>query len=197
MPLPKGLTAHKLRHTFASVLIACGEDPISVMQPDRPHRPGVHPARLHPHDEPRPGERARLKALVSGERVAAVTCPQEPPRLLDCAAYELPILRALAERDGQARRREVRAAVLDAVEGRLTDLDRETLPSGEPRWEARFDKARSKLMAAGCLKSDSPRGVWELAAPGLKRLGATERRRLSVVAGQRSGAEREREAIAA
>lgn len=26
IPLPEGLTTHKLRHTFASVLIACGED---------------------------------------------------------------------------------------------------------------------------------------------------------------------------
>ena len=129
-----------------------------------------------------PGERARLKALVNGERVAAVTYPQEPPRLLDCAAYELPILRALAEREGQARRREVRAAVLEAVKSRLSDLDREVLPSGEPRWEARFDKARSKLMRAGCLKPDSPRGVWELAAPGFKRLGATKCRTLAFVA---------------
>lgn len=27
VPLPKGLTPHKLHHTFASVLIACSEDP--------------------------------------------------------------------------------------------------------------------------------------------------------------------------
>lgn len=32
MPLPVGLTAHKLRHTFASVLVAIGEDPASVMR---------------------------------------------------------------------------------------------------------------------------------------------------------------------
>jgi hypothetical protein len=31
IPLPKGLSPHKLRHTFASVLVACGEDPASVM----------------------------------------------------------------------------------------------------------------------------------------------------------------------
>jgi integrase len=30
-PLPAGLTPHKLRHTFASVLVALGEDPASVM----------------------------------------------------------------------------------------------------------------------------------------------------------------------
>ncbi|HEX4669293.1 MAG TPA: tyrosine-type recombinase/integrase [Solirubrobacterales bacterium] len=197
VPLPKGLTPHKLRHTFASVLIACGEDPISVMK-QLGHSDPAFTLRVYSHMMSRePGERSRLKALVNGDRVAAVTYPPEPPRLLDCAAYELPILRALAERDGLARRREIRAAVLDAVESRLSDLDREILPSGEPRWEARFDKARSKLMRAGCLKPDSPRGVWELAAPGLKRLGATERRRLRAVAAQGSGADREREAIAA
>jgi integrase len=31
VPLPKGLSPHKLRHTFASILVACGEDPASVM----------------------------------------------------------------------------------------------------------------------------------------------------------------------
>jgi integrase len=197
VPLPKGLTPHKLRHTYASVLIACGEDPISVMK-QLGHTDPAFTLRVYSHMMSRePGERARLKALVNGERVTAVTYPQEPPRLLDCAAYELPILRALAEHDGQAGRREIRATVLDAVESRLSDLDREILPSGEARWEARFDKARSKLMRAGCLKSDSPRGVWELAASGLKRLGATERRRLRAVAAQGSEADREREAIAA
>jgi integrase len=30
-PLPEGLSPHKLRHTFASILVACGEDPASVM----------------------------------------------------------------------------------------------------------------------------------------------------------------------
>ncbi len=197
VPLPKGLTPHKLRHTFASVLIARGEDPISVMK-QLGHTDPAFTLRIYAHMMSRePGERGRLKALVNGERIVAVAFPQEPPRLLDCAAYELPILRALAERDGQAPRREMRAAVLDAVESRLSDLDRETLPSGEPRWEARFDKARSKLMRAGCLKPDSPRGVWELAAPGLKRLDPTERGRLRAVAAQRPEADREHEAIAA
>lgn len=197
VPLPKGLTTHKLRHTFASILIACGVDPISVMK-QLGHTDPAFTLRTYAHMMSRePGERSRLKALVNGERVAAVSFPAEPPRLLGCSAYELPILRALAERDGQAQRREIRASVLEAVEDRLTDLDREMLPSGEPRWEARFDKARSKLMRAGCLKSDSPRGVWELAVPGLKRLGATERKRLVSVAAQRSAAVCEREAIVA
>ena len=31
-PLPLGITAHKLRHTFASILVAIGKDPTYVMQ---------------------------------------------------------------------------------------------------------------------------------------------------------------------
>jgi integrase len=30
-PLPAGVTAHKLRHTFASMLVALGKDPAYVM----------------------------------------------------------------------------------------------------------------------------------------------------------------------
>ena len=194
VPLPKGLTPHKLRHTFASVLIACGEDPVTVMK-QLGHSDPAFTLRVYAHMMSRePGERARLKALVNGDRVAAVSFPLEPPRLLDCGAYEMPILRALAERDGQASRREIRSAVFKVVEVSLSDLDREMLPSGEARWTARLDKARSNLMQAGCLKSESPRGVWELAGPGYRRLGggAPKRRRS---ASQRSGAVREREAV--
>ena len=107
VPLPKGLTPHKLRHTFASVLIACGEDPISVMK-QLGHSDAAFTLRVYSHMMSRePGERARLKALVNGERVAAVPFPQEAHPLLDCAAYELPILRALAEHEGRAERREI------------------------------------------------------------------------------------------
>ena len=31
-PLPLGITPHKLRHTFASILVAIGKDPTYVMQ---------------------------------------------------------------------------------------------------------------------------------------------------------------------
>jgi integrase len=195
VPLPKGLTPHKLRHTFASVLVACGEDPTSVMH-QLGHTDPAFTLRVYTHLMSRePGERARLKALVNGERVVAV--PSQPPeRVLDCAAYELPILRALRERGASARRREVRAAVFSEVASMLGEFDRQPLPSGEPRWEARFDKARSNLREAGCLRSDSPRGVWELAAPGIERLGRVEGARLD---GELSGPqfEDEREPIAA
>ncbi|HMJ74017.1 MAG TPA: tyrosine-type recombinase/integrase [Solirubrobacterales bacterium] len=196
VPLPKGLTPHKLRHTFASILIACGEDPISVKK-QLGHSDPAFTLRTYAHMMSRePGERARLKALVNGERIVAVALGAEPPRLLDCAAYELPILQALAERDGFTPRREILAAVLEVVGGSLTDLDRETLPSGEPRWQARLDKARSKLAQDGCLKSDSPRGVWELAGPGFERLRLAEPSHLGGAAFRRPRSDR-RKAVAA
>ena len=30
-PLPRGVTPHKLRHNFASILSACGEEPATIM----------------------------------------------------------------------------------------------------------------------------------------------------------------------
>jgi integrase len=53
-PLPEGLTAHKLRHTYGSVLAARGEDPAYEI-PLRPHGPEVHAPRLHAPDAPTRG----------------------------------------------------------------------------------------------------------------------------------------------
>lgn len=66
-PLPAGITPHKLRHTYASILIALGEDPASVMHqlghtdPKFTLRVYTH---LMRHD---PQERAALKALVEDD----------------------------------------------------------------------------------------------------------------------------------
>ena len=69
-PLPKGLTPHKLRHTFASVLVALGEDPASVMAA-LGHTDPKFTLRVYTHLMRRDAtERARLKALVHGDAVA-------------------------------------------------------------------------------------------------------------------------------
>jgi integrase len=66
-PLPKGLTPHKLRHTFASILVACGEDPASVMA-QLGHTDPKFTLRVYTHVMRRdPAERLRLKALVHGD----------------------------------------------------------------------------------------------------------------------------------
>jgi integrase len=164
VPLPKGLTTHKLRHAFASVLIALGEDPVSVMR-QIGHTDPQFTLRVYTHMMSRdPAERARLKALVRGERVIARTAP--PPKPVDLAEYEAPIVAALAERGGRAPRRKILAAVGEAMVHRHGAADLEELPSGGPRWQPRLSKARTRLVERGWLEATTWRGNWELTERG-------------------------------
>ena len=172
VPLPKGLTTHKLRHTFASVLIACGEDPVSVMR-QIGHTDPNFTLRVYAHMMNRdPAERERLKALVRGERVVARQAP--PPRPVELSDYEGPIIRAIAERGGRAARREIIAAVGEAMADRHRECDLEALPSGPPRWKPRIGKVRSRLVRRGWLEVGS--GDWELTERGWAKAQREEAR---------------------
>jgi integrase len=164
VPLPKGLTTHKLRHAFASILVALGEDPISVMR-QIGHTDPAFTLRVYTHMMSRdPTERDRLRVLVRGERVSARQAPA--PRAVELAEYEAPIVRALAERGGRAWRREIVAAVGEAMAERHGAADLEPLPSGPPRWKPRVGKARARLVRRGWLVAGSGRGEWELTERG-------------------------------
>ena len=194
VPLPRGLTTHKLRHAFASVLIALGEDPVSVMRqightdPQFTLRVYTHMMSLDPDD------RGRLKALVRGERVIARSTP--PADLLDLAAYELPILAALAERGGRASRGEVLAAVEEAMVEYHGERDREALPSGPPRWQPRIGKVRARLVGRGWLavSGRGPGCRWELTELGWAKVRREEKK---IKAGPRDGASEADLAVAA
>ena len=65
-PLPLGITPHKLRHTFASILVAIGKDSTYVMQQLGHTDPAVT-LRVCAHAMRRSDdEREQLKALVEG-----------------------------------------------------------------------------------------------------------------------------------
>ena len=65
-PLPAGVTAHKLRHTFASLLDVRGEDPPYVMA-QLGHAEAGFTLRVYAHAMRRDnGDKERLKALVEG-----------------------------------------------------------------------------------------------------------------------------------
>jgi integrase len=65
-PLPLGITPHKLRHTFASILVAIGKDPTFVMQ-QLGHTDPAFTLRVYAHVMRRSkDERERLRALVEG-----------------------------------------------------------------------------------------------------------------------------------
>jgi integrase len=78
-PLPLGITPHKLRHTFTSVLFAIGKDPTYVMQ-QLGHTDPAFTLRVYAHMMRRsPEERAKLKALVEGADWTLSDDPVETP----------------------------------------------------------------------------------------------------------------------
>jgi integrase len=63
-PLPIGLTPHKLRHTYASILVALGVDPGAVID-ELGHTDPAFTLRVYRHGMRRdPAARARLRSLV-------------------------------------------------------------------------------------------------------------------------------------
>ena len=77
-PLPLGITPHKLRHTFASILVAIGKDPTYVMQ-QLGHTEPAFTLRVYAHAMRRSEEeRERLKALVEGHDWARYWAQNRP-----------------------------------------------------------------------------------------------------------------------
>ncbi len=71
-PLPESLTPHKLRHTFASLLVALGTDPGAVMD-QLGHTDPAFTLRVYRHGMRRgEEEKEQLRALVEGSTVGAV-----------------------------------------------------------------------------------------------------------------------------
>lgn len=86
-PLPEGLTCHKLRHTFASILVALGEDPRYVMG-QLGHADPTFTLRLYTHAMRRDdGERTRLRALVEGADWARTGTKTEVQRTEEALAW--------------------------------------------------------------------------------------------------------------
>lgn len=84
--------------------------------------------------------------------------------------YVLPLLTALQRHGGVATARQVIGSVGEALDGRLTELDREKLSSGALRWANRVQFVRLRLIQEGLMSKDSPRGTWEITDAGRKRV---------------------------
>jgi integrase len=168
LPLPLGVTPHKLRHTFASILVAIGKDPKTVMEA-LGHTDPKFTLKVYTHMMARgDDERRRLKALVAGERVLAVEAPL--PEVVALDDYEVPILRGLAELGGRAQKREVVRAIGEEFDGRHGTRDLEKLPSGQPRWKPRVGKAWIGVTQKGWIEAGGGRGEWKLTKIGRAKL---------------------------
>jgi len=86
--------------------------------------------------------------------------------------YVRPILKALAELGGSAPLGDVLERVRRSMEGVLRDVDFEPLASDPnlPRWRNTAQWARNSMVREGLLKSDSPRGIWEISDAGRQHL---------------------------
>jgi hypothetical protein len=101
--------------------------------------------------------------------------PKKPSRpaegdLLPESQYWLPILQILVEHDGQAKGRDVIAALENRLGSRFTARDRDRLGMGEVRWKNRARFARLRMKELGLVSSESQRGVWEITEEGRRYL---------------------------
>jgi hypothetical protein len=144
LPLPKGISPHKLRHAFASILVAVGTDPASVMR-QIGHRSAAFTLDVYAHMmATSPGQRERVRALVEGERRWGPG-PGTPPRRGSLQGADL-------ARPHQRRRHREAADVMARIEaemsGRFGPTDRE-IAWGKERWRADVDLACRRLREGG------------------------------------------------
>lgn len=86
-------------------------------------------------------------------------------------SYRRPILEALAELGGSATVGEVLDRVYEKVKDRLTEYDRQPLPSsGDVRWRNATMWCRCDMVKEGLLATESPRGIWEITQAGRAEL---------------------------
>uniref|UniRef100_A0A7C4LJS2 Restriction system protein Mrr-like N-terminal domain-containing protein n=1 Tax=Schlesneria paludicola TaxID=360056 RepID=A0A7C4LJS2_9PLAN len=87
-------------------------------------------------------------------------------------AYYRPILEALQALGGSAPIHQVLDRVLESMKPVLKDVDYEPLASEPdmPRWKNAAQWARTAMVKEGLLRSDSPRGTWQISEAGVRFL---------------------------
>ena len=89
--------------------------------------------------------------------------------LLPVSEYNNPLLAALLEMGGSGPTSAVIAKVGDRLRHMLTPLDRAKYGTGGVRWENRVQFSRLRLVEAGMIEKDSPKGTWQLTDLGRKK----------------------------
>ncbi len=84
------------------------------------------------------------------------------------SAFREPLLKVLYESGGAGKMSEVVDRVGDMMSEQLNEVDLQKLDTGEIRWRNAVQWERNEMVKEAMLKKDSPRGVWELTAKGIK-----------------------------
>jgi restriction system protein len=125
------------------------------------------PSKLRPvvhHELPHPVGR-----LIAGRISKGLRTP-EP-------AFFRPILQALSDLGGSAKRSDVFNVLEHSMRGVLKPIDYQTLSSeaGQMRWQNSAQWAHNLMVKEGLLKQDSPVGIWEITEQGRAFLQKTSR----------------------
>jgi hypothetical protein len=82
--------------------------------------------------------------------------------------FRLPILQTLVKMGGSGKVRDVLAHVEEVMCDQLTEADYQTPPStpNTARWYNTAQWARNTKVNEGLIRSDSPRGTWQITAEG-------------------------------
>lgn len=111
-------------------------------------------------------DRANGKRRVTNRAPRGARTPQ--------SEFRPALLRVLYEAGGSAKMSQVVDGVGSLMKERLNEIDRQATTTGEIRWRNAVQWERNEMVAQGLLKKDSPRGVWELTAKGIKAAEAQE-----------------------
>lgn len=98
--------------------------------------------------------------LISGRIRKGLRTPE--------AAFFRPILQALSDLGGVAKRIDVFNVLELSMRDVLQPIDYQALPSGEEqvRWQNSAQWARNLMVKEGLLQADSPFGIWEMTEKG-------------------------------
>lgn len=88
--------------------------------------------------------------------------------------YYQPILRAIVQAGGQARRSDIEPLVFKVMEAHLQPGDVEPSGGRRPRWQNNIRRARKQLIKEGWISVNGPKGVWRVTEKG--RVAATRQR---------------------
>jgi len=93
-------------------------------------------------------------------------------------AFRIPILEALVELGGKGKTDEILEKVERKMKHILKSVDYEKLPSGVMiRWQNTAQWERYIMVQDGLLRSDSPKGIWEITEKGRKFLENSKRQK--------------------
>lgn len=85
--------------------------------------------------------------------------------------YRIPILQTLLEKDGKATQKEVFKIIEQRMGNHFKEIDLQVLSDGyTKRWQKMVAWQRYIMIKEGLLRSDSPRGVWEITEKGKEYL---------------------------